>query len=188
MSDAIIFEAIEFACKAHKGQVRKGSRLPYIYHPLNVGRTLLEAGYENDIIVAGFLHDTIEDTSVTREEIASAFGERIASLVLATSEKNKSDTWENRKQETLDELATAPPEVLAISCADKLDNIRSIRSDLGKIGDEIWKRFKRPRESQSWYYTSLASIFRQRLTTEPHESLASSFLKETEAVFGTQSA
>jgi (p)ppGpp synthase/HD superfamily hydrolase len=184
MSDAILFDAIEFATNAHKGQLRKGSRLPYIYHPLAVGRILLEAGYETDIVIGGILHDTVEDTQVTIEEIASLFGERVAALVAGASEKNKADTWENRKRETIEKLDTADLGVCAVSCADKLDNIRSIRADIDVIGEEVWKRFKRSKESQKWYYTRLVPVFERRLTGEPHASLAALFRLETEKVFG----
>lgn len=177
----MLFDAIEFAARAHRGQFRKGSRLPYIFHPLAVGRLLLDAGYENEIAIAGFLHDTVEDTSVTLAEIASLFGERVAMLVEGASEKNKADTWENRKLETIHKLQTAEPGIVALSCADKLDNILSIRRDMEAIGDDVWKRFNRPMEKQKWYYTSLLSVFSKRLTDL---RLVDAYRAHVEAVFG----
>jgi (p)ppGpp synthase/HD superfamily hydrolase len=184
MSDEMLFDAIEFACKAHRGQVRKGTRVPYVFHPLGVGRSLLDAGFDDEIVVAGFLHDTVEDTHVTIEEIALRFGERVASIVAAVSEGDKTETWEKRKEETIMELETAAVEVLAVACADKLDNIRSIHADLDRIGDSVWKRFKRPRESQEWYYRSLARVFGRKMTSGRLSSFSSSFSSEVEAVFG----
>jgi (p)ppGpp synthase/HD superfamily hydrolase len=181
MDDSMLFDAIEFAARAHRGQFRKGSRIPYIFHPLAVGRLLLDAGYENEITIAGFLHDTVEDSNVTLPEIASLFGERVATLVESSSEKNKADTWENRKLETIDKLGIAEPDIVALSCADKLDNIRSIRQDMDAIGDEVWNRFNRPMEKQKWYYTSLLSIFSRRLTDL---RLVDPYRVNVEAVFG----
>ena len=99
MSD-MIFKAIEFAVKAHEGQYRKGTHIPYVFHPLNVARILLEYKYPQKIVIAGLLHDTIEDTPVTAADIKKAFSNNIAQLVIGASEKNKQDTWENRKTKT----------------------------------------------------------------------------------------
>jgi (p)ppGpp synthase/HD superfamily hydrolase len=184
-TDDILFDALEFAVKAHRGQVRKGTRLPYVFHPMNVARTLLESGYDDDIVIAGLLHDTIEDTDTTIEEIESVFGAQVASLVLGASEKNKDDTWEKRKEETIEHLKSAPIDLLLVSCADKLDNIRSIRTDLESLGEAVWNRFKRSRKSQEWYYKSLLGVFSERFKGTPHSRLAELLSSEVKIVFGT---
>ncbi len=184
MTDSTMFDAIEFAARAHRGQLRKGSRLPYVFHPLSVGRILLDAGCGVETVIAGFLHDTVEDTQVTIGEIASLFGERVAFLVTGASEKDKADTWENRKRETLEKLETADVEVVVLSCADKLDNIRSIRSDMKRTGEDVWKRFNRPKEMQKWYYEGLARVLSLRLAGGQYESLAKEYLVTVEEVFG----
>jgi len=174
---------MEYAMKAHSGQYRKGTRIPYIYHPLNVGRILFENEYSNEIVIAGFLHDTVEDTPVSFNDINSVFGEYVAFLVENATEEDKNDTWENRKNQTIEKLKTAQEDVLALSCADKLDNIRSIHQDYNRIGEELWKRFNRSKEKQRWYYTSLASVFNEKKKEIPHFSLASEFIEEVERVF-----
>lgn len=144
----MIFPAIEFAAKAHSGQYRKGTKLPYIVHPLGVARILIEHECPDEVVVAGVLHDTVEDTAITLEDIRRSFGDRVAQIVQAASEPDKADTWENRKRHTIEYLKTAPADVLLVSIADKLDNMRAIRQDYEKLGDAFWSRFNRPKESQ----------------------------------------
>jgi (p)ppGpp synthase/HD superfamily hydrolase len=169
--DDILFEAIEFAVHAHRGHFRKGTGIPYIFHPLNTGMRLLEIGCSEAVVVAGILHDTLEDTPTTFEDIRTRFGDDVANLVSSVSEPDKSEAWENRKKHTLMSLETASEEVLLIALADKIDNIQSIRRALEREGDEVWVRFNRPKESQAWYYHSLVVVFRRRLTTESGTSL-----------------
>jgi (p)ppGpp synthase/HD superfamily hydrolase len=178
----MIFEAIEFAVKAHSGQFRKGTKIPYIVHPLSVARILIEHDCPEEVVVAGILHDTVEDTPVTIGDIRRSFGENVASLVAGASEPGKSDTWENRKRHTIEYLKTAPLDVLFVSLADKLDNIRAIRADYEKLGDAVWSRFNRPKESQAWYYRSLADLFGARIEG-PFASLVKEFRSEVNKVF-----
>ncbi len=184
MDSPLIFHAIQFASAAHAGQYRKGTRVPYLIHPLRVAAILLEAGCAETLAVAAVLHDTVEDCFVTHAQIARLFGEEVAELVRGASEPDRSASWEVRKQHTMDTLSQAPDELLLVSVADKLDNIRSIRADLALHGEEAWSRFKRGREQQRWYYESLARIFRERLTALPGVRLAEMFEAEVWSVFG----
>jgi len=166
-----VFQAIEFATKAHTGQFRKGTKVPYIVHPLGVAKILIEAGCSEDVAVAGILHDTVEDSSTRIDDIRRDFGEEVARLVEGASEPNKSDTWENRKQHTIDILETAPMDAVYVSLADKLANIRDIRADYEKLGDDVFLRFNRPKEKQEWYYRAMADLFSKRIVDEPFLSL-----------------
>jgi len=181
---AALFAAVRFAADAHSGQFRKGSRVPYLVHPLNVAKILIDYGCSEDLAIAGLLHDTVEDTEVTLEEIRTIFGDAVARLVEFATEPAKLWTWEKRKQHTLEILETGETPGLLLSVADKLDNIRSIRSDLELNGDLAWERFKRPREKQRWYYQSLSRIFDARLVDSPGVELAAKFHTEVEVVFG----
>lgn len=181
----MIFRAIEFATKAHSGQYRKGTRIPYIMHPLNVAKTLIQLECPEPVIVAGILHDTLEDTRVTFDELLETFGKEIADLVNSASEPNKSDLiWENRKAHTLKHLRVASHEQLVLSLADKLDNIRSIREDHEGIGDRLWKRFNRPKEKQKWYYEALAAIFSEKLIDDKCLPLVDRFRTDVKYMFG----
>lgn len=183
MDSPLIFHAIQFASAAHAGQYRKGTRIPYLIHPLRVAATLLEAGCAEDLAVAAVLHDTVEDCFVTLDQIRRLFGARIAELVAGASEPDKSLPWEHRKQHTIDYLQEADNDQLLVSLADKLDNIRSIREDLALNGELAWLRFRRGRDKQRWYYESLSSVFTARCTQGIGARLASIFAAEVRAVF-----
>ena len=179
----MIFKAIEFSTKAHTGLYRKGTKIPYITHPLNVAQILIEYECPESVVTAGILHDTLEDTQATVDDIRDAFGYEVADLVNAVSEPNKSDTWENRKAHTIKHLKTASPEVLMISLADKMDNIKKIREDYEKIGNKVWERFNRPKEKQKWYYETLADVFSMRLNDPKAAFLVNHFRSEVNLVF-----
>jgi (p)ppGpp synthase/HD superfamily hydrolase len=148
----IIEKALQLAAKAHEGQYRKQSRIPYITHPVAVGMILMKAGYEEIIIAAGILHDSVEDTELTLAQLHNAFGLRIASIVEGCSEPDKSLPWETRKKHSIEFLKTASEEIRAVACADKLHNIRSIIADYNQDGDRVWQKFNRGKTQQEWYY------------------------------------
>jgi (p)ppGpp synthase/HD superfamily hydrolase len=184
----MLFTAIEFAAKAHAGQFRKGTAIPYIVHPLGVATILINHGCAEELVVAGLLHDTVEDTPVTLAEIAQCFGERVAHLVATVSEPDKAAPWEERKRHTIAVLRTAALDALLVACADKLDNLRALRDDYGRVGEAVWARFKRPRASQHWYYRSLAEVFAMRVAGEPSTTLFAQFQQEVHRVFGADYA
>lgn len=155
-----IFTAIEFAAHAHNGQFRKGTDIPYIVHPIDVMQQLIKYNASYDAVVAGLLHDTLEDTTTTETDLQRLFGERITNLVIGASEPDKTLSWQERKVHTLETLAkSTDTEQLMVICADKLSNLSSIKSDLDMLGDAVWARFNRGYENQKWYYCSLAIIF-----------------------------
>ncbi|MCE7873996.1 bifunctional (p)ppGpp synthetase/guanosine-3',5'-bis(diphosphate) 3'-pyrophosphohydrolase [bacterium CPR1] len=160
----MLFEAIEFAAAAHRGQYRKASRVPYIVHPLGVMRILIAGGAEEELAAAGVLHDVVEDTEVTPDQLLARFGGEVSRLVLAVSEPDKSLAWEERKLHTLEFLAhQARPDEVLLALADKLDNVESMLEDLELLGSELWCRFKRGRDQQAWYYRGLLGSFQRRL-------------------------
>jgi len=183
----VIFDAIEFATAAHRGQYRKGTRVPYILHPLNAARTLIEAGCAETLVLAAILHDIVEDTPVTLDEVRGRFGARVAELVDSATEPDKLWSWEKRKRHTIDRLESADGEMLLVAIADKLDNIRALREDLQRHGENTWRRFNRGRTAQAWYYNSLAGIFHRRLDQPPGLALATEFHAEVAAVFNGSS-
>ena len=156
-----IEEAIEVAAEAHHGQYRKGTRTPYITHPYAVGLILMEAGCSEAVIVAGILHDTVEDTDLTLGFIQEHFGEYVAGIVDGCSE-NKTLRWRARKTERIEALRRASPEVCTVTCADKLHNLRTIISEYDVIGDAVWERFHGGVEDQAWYYRSVLDAISER--------------------------
>jgi len=178
-----IFSAIEFAAKAHSGQFRKGTNIPYIIHPIRVAKILIESRCPEDVVVAGILHDTLEDTSVTVDDLREHFGDSVASIVASVSEPNKSDAWESRKKFVIEALKNAPTEVLLVACADHFDNIVEIEDAFGMIGDDVWLRFNRPKEQQGWYYKTLADIFSHRSDDERIQFLATRLKYKVQKIF-----
>lgn len=153
----VIEKALRTAGQAHEGQYRKNTNIPYIIHPVAVGMILMKSGYENPLIAAGILHDTVEDTVLTLMDIEKLFGTRIAGIVDGCSEPDKSLPWEVRKKHTIEFLKTASIDIRAVVCADKLHNIRSIIDDYSQLGDQVWDRFNRGRKCQEWYYTNMVA-------------------------------
>ncbi|MEC1523700.1 HD domain-containing protein [Neobacillus niacini] len=151
----ILEKALLAASKSHEGQYRKNTDIPYITHPVTVGFMLLEKGYSEEIVAAGILHDTVEDTPLTLDEIKRDFGSNIAKIVEGSSEPDKSLPWKARKEHTIEFLKTASEDIRAVVCADKLHNIRSIIRDYEQVGEEVWIRFNAGKEQQRWYYTNV---------------------------------
>ena len=156
----ILFRAVSFASDAHTGQYRKGTKIPYIVHPISVMETLINYGASECAIVAGVLHDTLEDSSATLAELRSNFGDRVTELVVGASEPNKDQSWCARKEHTIAVLSEiTDTDQLMVICADKLHNVLSITHDVCEYGNAVWHRFNRGYADQKWYYTSLAEIF-----------------------------
>ncbi|MBQ4630485.1 MAG: bifunctional (p)ppGpp synthetase/guanosine-3',5'-bis(diphosphate) 3'-pyrophosphohydrolase [Clostridia bacterium] len=144
-------EAIVFATKMHSGQLRKGTDIPYIVHPLEVMGILCSMKADENLMIAGVLHDIVEDTEATLDDIRKSFGEDVTMLVASNSE-DKSKTWQERKSHTITELEKADKRVKMLIMADKLSNLRSIARDYKDIGDKLLERFNAPKEKQAWYY------------------------------------
>lgn len=151
----VLEKAILTASINHNGQYRKNTDIPYITHPVTVGMMLLKYGYSEEVVAAGILHDTVEDTSLTLEDIKRDFGAQIAEIVEGCSEPDKSLPWKERKEHTIDFLKTASEDIRAVVCADKLHNIRSIIRDYEQVGVDVWNRFNAGKEQQQWYYTNV---------------------------------
>ncbi|QHJ71263.1 HD domain-containing protein [Planococcus halotolerans] len=163
----LIEKAACFAAVKHDGQYRKGTHIPYITHPYGVAMILMEEKQPEETIAAGLLHDTLEDTETTEEELFKNFGEEVLMLVKAASEKDKSQSWEMRKQHTIANLPNHSTSELYLILADKLHNLRSIHVDARKFGDSIWSRFNRGKREQCWYYMSISRAVSEKKREVP---------------------
>lgn len=160
-----VTRAIEFAARAHDGMIRKKNSTPYILHPLEASVIVGSMTSDEDIISAALLHDVVEDTPVTIEEIEENFGSRVKELVASETEDKRADlppenTWKIRKEESLEELATCGDNaVLMLWLGDKLSNMRSFYRIHKAEGDSMWQAFnqKDPMQ-QKWYYTRIAEL------------------------------
>lgn len=162
-------EAVAYATAAHAGQVRKGTKIPYITHPLAVSALVLEFGGDEDQAVAGLLHDVLEDCGEEHEgAILLRFGGRVLRLVRGCTDgvpdqSGRKPPWRERKERYLRHLAEAPDDLLLVSVADKVHNARAIQADRAAIGDAVFDRFTAGREGTSWYYGALHGVFKDRL-------------------------
>ncbi len=152
----MVNEAIEFATQAHSGQFRKGTKIPFVVHPMEVFSIVARMTDKKEVWVAAILHDVVEDCEdVTIEQIRDRFGDYVAFLVASESE-DKSLSWEERKQITIDRTGRQPMDVKFIALADKLSNIRSVSHDYFEVGDELWQRFRmKDKAMQGWYYKGM---------------------------------
>lgn len=160
---SILDKAIHFAIDAHANTERRGKGFPYSVHLMEAVEIAATITSDQEILAAAALHDTIEDTDVTLEQLRAEFGDRIASLVEAESDKfangfSEKDSWIERKQAAIVRLANAPYDAKIVAMGDKLSNMRAIARDYERIGDDLWKIFHAPngKSDHEWRYHKLA--------------------------------
>ena len=174
----LLNKAIVFATNAHAGQFRKSTDIPYILHPVEATSIVGTMTTDDEILAAAVLHDVVEDTNTTVEQVKELFGDRVAHLVASESENKRENlpaesTWKIRKEETLAHLKTAPLEVKMITLGDKLSNIRAIHRDYLALGDEVWNRFnQRDPKEHCWYYQSIADSMSELSHFEAYKEYA----------------
>ncbi len=163
----ILDQAIEFATLKHSGQVRKIAGTPYILHPLEVCAIVGTMTKDKEVLAASLLHDTVEDTNTTLEEIREKFGKRVALLVMTETEEKREhlppeSTWELRKEESLMILEnTRDLHVKMMWLGDKLSNMRSFAREYMRRGDGLWSCFhQQDPKKQAWYYETIAKCLR----------------------------
>ena len=145
--------AIYFATKAHKGQKRKTEDIDMIYHPIIVASILQRAGCSDENVIAGILHDIVEDTKYTFEDIEKIFGKKVRNYVYDASEPNKKLEWEERKTHTIKHIKNAPLESKLIVAADKISNLQDVYEFMKKRPNEDpFENLKRGYDKQKWYY------------------------------------
>ena len=156
-------KAFLFAADKHSRQARKASTVPYIAHLMGVASTVLEFGGNEDMAIAGLLHDVVEDCGgeAMLKEVRRRFGNRVAKIVDGCTDSYGAPKppWRERKETYIRHLKKADAATRLVSAADKLNNIRSILSDYREVGDAIWERFSGGREGTLWYYRALLEEF-----------------------------
>ena len=163
--------ALALAARAHQSQVRKVDGRPYVTHVVHVATILLRYGFPEDVIVAGLLHDVVEDQDVLIEAIEAEFGPAVSEMVDALTERKVENgemrPWEDRKKESLVRLSTASDNAVAVKAADVLHNVRSVTEALQREGPTVWNRFRRGPEQSLWYYGRVVAIVQARLGAHP---------------------
>jgi (p)ppGpp synthase/HD superfamily hydrolase len=164
-------EALPFAARLHRDQVRKGSKAPYVSHLLGVAAIVLEHGGNEDEAIAALLHDAVEDQGGAPMLIAirERFGDEVAAIVEGCTDTKP--PWRPRKEAYVAHVASASPSVRLVSAADKLHNARSILDDYRSHGDAVWDRFSGGKQGTLWYYRALVEAFRSHGVTPLLEEL-----------------
>lgn len=179
LNTELLDRAIVFAVKAHANTERRGKGYPYIVHPLEAVEIVATMTADQELLAAAALHDTVEDTEVTVEQLKAEFGERIASLVADESDvmpegMTEEDSWHQRKQAAIDRLSKASHDAKMVALGDKLSNMRAIARDYDEIGDALWNRFHTndPKEHE-WHYRGLADALRELEDTVAYKEFES---------------
>lgn len=181
----LLDRAIIFAVRAHSGTERRGKGYPYIVHPLEAVEIVATITSDQELLAAAALHDTVEDTDVTLEQIRAEFGDRIAALVADESDTmpegvSEEESWHARKQASIDKLSQAGRDTKIVALGDKLSNMRAIARDYALKGDALWSIFhsKDPKEHE-WRYRGLADALRELEDTFAYQE----FVKLIDQVF-----
>lgn len=167
-------DAVRFALQTHEvyqKQKRKGKDIPYITHPLVVGMILAGAGAPVHIVVAGILHDTIEDSTpehkVDRAMLTERFGPSVADIVEEVSEPRKDLPWIERKREALERIKTIDGPSLWVKSADVISNVSEILDDYADSGDAVFSRFNAPKEPVILHYRAVIAALIKRWEGPP---------------------
>ena len=182
----LLDRAIVFAVQAHHNTERRGKGFPYIVHPMEAVEIVASITPDQELLAAAALHDTIEDTDVTVEDIRRAFGDRVAELVHAESDQftegvSEEDSWHERKQAAIDRLAHASHDAKIVAMGDKLSNMRAIWRDYQVQGDALWNIFHtKDKADHEWHYRGLAKSLSELSDTFAYQE----FVHLIDVVFG----
>ena len=171
-------QASRLAEELHRGQVRKGTTIPYVSHLYAVAGLLMEWGAQEDVVIAGLLHDAVEDCGgeLTAALIRERFGDRVADVVLSCSDSVTDDptvkaSWSERKQAHVAEVAHMSDDAALVTAADKLHNLQTLNRDLRREGPATLQRFKAP-DQMLWYYEAITQALKGRVPDEVLQELA----------------
>ena len=186
LDTALLDRAIVFAVHAHAGTERRGKGFPYIVHPMEAVEIVATMTNDQELLAAAALHDTVEDTSTTIEQIRTEFGNRVAELVATESDEphqsgDSIENWRARKQAAIDRLSHAPLDSKMVALGDKLSNMRAIARDYAMQGDALWNLFhSKDRKDHEWHYRGLANALSDLRDTFAYKE----FVRLVEEVFG----
>lgn len=161
MDTKLVDKAIIFAVNAHSGVERRGKEFPYILHPLEAAAIVSTMTSDNELIAGAILHDVVEDTKYTLEDIEREFGKRVREVVDAESEekvenKTEEESWYDRKEKQMQKIKNLPREYKIVALGDKLSNMRAIYRDYKQEGDSLWNKFHtKDKKLHEWHYRGL---------------------------------
>jgi len=156
MEQNVIEKAAMYAMIAHSGQVRKSEPdKPAIVHPMGVADILINYGADDGVVAAGLLHDVVEDTDRTLEDIEKNFGKDIAHLVDVASEPDKTKSWEERKLNKINTMRDKTLREKLVPTADKIHNIETMERQIRQRGYKDFTAFRRGEKQQEWFFRNM---------------------------------
>ena len=156
----LIEKADQLAERAHGGQTRKESGVPYITHPRAVAQMLKDHGFSDAVVAAALVHDVVEDTSLTLDDVRRELGDEVADLVQVVT-YDDSLSWEDKREKYIEAVRQAPEGAKAISVADKIHNARSFMAGYEAQGKDMWKNFNRSRDKKVWFEEAMLTMLRE---------------------------
>lgn len=161
MSGGILVEkAIALALKAHEGQMRKEALTPYIVHPVRVAILLARYGFSDTVIAAGLVHDVVEDTSVSLDDVRRELGDAVAALVAPVTHDD-SLPWAEKKKTYINTVRAADENAKAIATADKIANAESLLAAHAREGHDVWRHFNAGKEKKIWFEESMLAMLQE---------------------------
>lgn len=185
IDSSLLDRAIRFATEAHANSRRKGKQYPYIVHPLEAMTIVATITNDQELMAAAVLHDTVEDTDTTVEQLRELFGNRVAQLVKEESDdiepgENKDATWHKRKSLALERLGKSSHDSKIVALGDKLSNMRTTARDYARMGDEVWNIFRvKERAAHEWYFRGLGEALSELSDTAAYQE----FMRHVSEVF-----
>jgi (p)ppGpp synthase/HD superfamily hydrolase len=152
--------AIRMAVRAHEGQTRRESNTPYITHPVRVALLLAHHGFEESVIAAGLVHDVIEDSEISIDELRVELGDSVADIVACVT-NDDSIGWEEKKLKYIETVRQGGPGAKAVATADKIHNAESLLAAYAVQGTDIWKYFNAGREKKIWFERKMLDMLKE---------------------------
>lgn len=160
MTGTLLSRATALAMRAHEGQMRKEAPVPYLVHPVEVAIILARHGFSDAVLAAALVHDVVEDTPMTLQEVQDQLGNEVAELVVPVTHDDTLP-WEEKKKAYIESVRAASEEVKAISVADKIANARSLLAAYEEQGAAVWKCFNRGREKKMWFENAMLTMLQE---------------------------
>ncbi len=153
-------DALTFARQRHKGQISINGTTPYINHCIEVARLINKYGYSENAVIAGLVHDTINKSDATLEDIENVFGEDVSNVVEPLVESSDPTlTWQQKKLQYIQNITNAPEEVVIVSVADNLQVVSEIFQIWARIGDSVFLTLNTSKENYKWFFRSLSEMY-----------------------------
>jgi (p)ppGpp synthase/HD superfamily hydrolase len=164
----LIRDAYELLIFKHGGQHQKVNGRPYVEHPISVASDVREAGFDSGMVAAALLHDIVEDSDVTVDEVRERFGDQVAKLVDAMTDLSEVKPFERRMALHRERVVATGPEAAAIFAADKLNNVRALRAAYAEDGEEVAERFVQPLDTKLRVWVADAEMVSRHAAAVPY--------------------